>query len=157
MAAMVLLWAGSAQAQKAAPPADPPPAAEPIKVLRVIDDPSTGVRWLLVRDSDHPGGPGRMVVSSENASGARGISATATARGLISPGPAAFDPVIRIGDRLIVEEHTAVADASLEAVALSAANLGAPLDVRLRIGGKRLRALATGPGHATLQALEVRP
>ena len=30
------------------------------ELVREIDDPHTGVRWLLMRNSEHPGGPGVM-------------------------------------------------------------------------------------------------
>jgi hypothetical protein len=59
-------------------------------------------------------------------------------------------PVIRAGDRLIVEEHTAVVDAVLEARALNPAAAGAPLDVRLTMGGNVVRVVAVGPGRAAL-------
>jgi hypothetical protein len=61
-------------------------------------------------------------------------------------------PVIRVGDRLIVEEHTAVVDAVLEARALNPAAVGAPLDVRLTIGGNVVRVVALGSGRAALVA-----
>lgn len=155
MAACTALLVASATAQSAAPaPLAPAPAME---VVRVIDDHATGVRWLLLRDPSHPGGPGRMVRSTEFQGNAPGNSiAAAAAQGGTSLAPAAVHPLIRMGDRLIVEEHSAVADANLEGVALTAANLGSPLEVRLRIGGRTLRALATGPGRATLEP-EVRP
>jgi flagella basal body P-ring formation protein FlgA len=63
---------------------------------------------------------------------------------------AALVAVIRAGDRLIVEENTAVVEARLEAVALGAAAPGSTFNVRLRIGGRVLRAVALGPGRAAL-------
>ena len=67
-------------------------------------------------------------------------------------------PVIRAGDRLIVEEHTAVVEARLEAVALGPAASGSPFQVRLTIGGKVVRAVALGPGRAAFAAeTEARP
>ncbi len=66
--------------------------------------------------------------------------------------------VIRAGDRLIVEEHTARVDAVLEARALTPAALGDAFDVRLTIGGNRVRAIAMGPGRAALQPMTgIRP
>jgi flagella basal body P-ring formation protein FlgA len=60
-------------------------------------------------------------------------------------------PVIFAGDRLVVEEHTARADAVLEARALSSAAPGAAFNARLTVGGRVVRAVALGPGHAALQ------
>jgi flagella basal body P-ring formation protein FlgA len=60
-------------------------------------------------------------------------------------------PVIRSGDRLIVEEHTARVDAVLEARAMNPAAVGGALDVRLTIGGVVVRAVALGPGRAAFQ------
>jgi flagella basal body P-ring formation protein FlgA len=56
--------------------------------------------------------------------------------------------VIRTGDALLVEEHTAVVDARLEAVALESAAKGARFKTRLEIGGKVVRAIAISPGRA---------
>jgi hypothetical protein len=67
-------------------------------------------------------------------------------------------PVIRAGDRLIVEQDTAVIEARLEAIALGAAAVGSSLNVRLRIGGKLLRVVAQAPGRAVIPPeQEVRP
>jgi hypothetical protein len=60
-------------------------------------------------------------------------------------------PVIRAGDRLIVEEHTALVDAVLEARALTPAAPGSAFDARLTVGGRVVRAVALGPGRAALQ------
>ena len=56
--------------------------------------------------------------------------------------------MIRAGDALLVEEHTAVVDARLEAVALESAAKGARFKARLKIGGKVVRAVAISPGRA---------
>jgi hypothetical protein len=64
--------------------------------------------------------------------------------------------VIHAGDRLIVEENTAVVESRLEAVALGPAVVGSPLDARLKVGGKVVRAVALGRGRAAFLA-EARP
>jgi hypothetical protein len=64
-------------------------------------------------------------------------------------------PVIHAGDRLIVEENTRLVEARLAAVAMGPAIAGAPLDVRLTIGGKVMRAVALAPGRAAFES-EVR-
>ena len=51
---------------------------------------------------------------------------------------------------MVVEEHTAVVDARLEAVALGPAAIGSPFEVRLKIGGKVVRVVALAPGRAAL-------
>jgi hypothetical protein len=124
------------------------------KILREIDDPHTGDRWLLLRNGKLPGGPGRLVRVADDRK-KFGSAALQTAG---QPGNAALQPVIRAGDRLIVEEHTARVDALLEARALNPATLGSVLDVRLSVGGKVLRVVALGPGRAALQTeTSVRP
>lgn len=107
------------------------------EVLREIDDPANGCRWLLERDAQHPGGPGRMVLVAGMATGLRESAATQL--------PV---PVIRAGDPLLLEAHTATMDAELEAVALAPAAVGSELEVRLKIGGRVLRAAAVAPGRA---------
>jgi len=118
-----------------------------VEIVREIDDPHTGDRWLLVRDPQHPGGPGRLMLVAAHRNGLRGTNPRVTAE----TDQARFNPVIRAGDRLIVEEHTEIADASLEARALNPAAQGSALDVRLTIGGKVVRAVALAPGRAALQ------
>jgi hypothetical protein len=119
------------------------------EVVREIDDPGTGDRWLLERDPEHPGGPGRLVLTGSGESrprtGERWNAGPETAPGADRTVPL---PVIHAGDHLIVEENTAVVEARLEAVALGTAVSGADLNVRLEIGGKVVRAVALGPGRA---------
>jgi hypothetical protein len=117
------------------------------EVVREIDDPNTGDRWLLVRNEQYPGGPGRLVLIAAH----RIAPAGATQRESGVTGEVQFLPAIRAGDRLIVEEHTARVDAVLEARALNPAAPGAAFDVRLTIGGHVVRAIALGPGRAALQ------
>jgi predicted secreted protein len=56
--------------------------------------------------------------------------------------------VIHTGDALILEENTALVEARLEAVALGPAVSGLAFNVRLKIGGNVVRAVALGPGRA---------
>jgi hypothetical protein len=121
-------------------------------VVREIDDPHTGARWLLMRDPKRPGGPGRMVLAAgmekegqEERAGASSAASEELSRKVRLP-------VIRAGDRLIVEENTAVVEAWLEAVALGPAPSGSPLNARLTIGGKVVRVVALGPGRAAFAA-----
>jgi hypothetical protein len=103
---------------------------------------------MLVRDPVHPGGPGRLLLAPEM-NGLRHDKIAAVPR---VPGPASsfVPPLIRAGDKLIVEEHTAIVDARLEGTALGSAIGGAFLNVRLSIGGKVVRAEAVGPALARL-------
>jgi hypothetical protein len=124
------------------------------EVVREIDDPHTGDRWLLVRSDQNPGGPGRLVLvaAHRKPSGGKAVRAAGETH------EAQVLHVIRAGDRLIVEEHTARVDAVLEARALTPAALGDAFDVRLTIGGNRVRAIAMGPGRAALQPMTgIRP
>jgi hypothetical protein len=116
-------------------------------IVREIDDPHTGKRWLLMRGDNLPGGPGRLVLAAgEHNAAAGGLELLAKQAHEAQP-----LPVIRAGDPLIVEEHTAVADAQLQARALNPAALGSALNVRLAIGGRVVHAVALGPGRAALQ------
>jgi hypothetical protein len=113
-------------------------------IEREIDDPSSGARWLLVRGTDRPGGPGRLVLIPARYSVARSAELGEL------PAGDSYVLVIHAGDTLVVAEHTAIADARLEAVALGPARSGAPLCVRLKLGGRILHAIASGPGRAIL-------
>lgn len=114
-----------------------------------IDDPNSGARWLMYASAN--GGPGRLVlVSSSRGTAPRG---TAQARGVDAP--RLPRPVIRAGDRIVLEEHTPVVDARLEAIALGPAAPGGDLRVRLAIGGRTLAAVAVTAGRALLAPEEV--
>jgi hypothetical protein len=121
-----------------------PPAAaqsEPSQqILRSIDDPAFGVRWLLVSDPNHPGGPGRLVLAD-----LPGHSATPHD---IHPDPLAM--VIRAGDSLTLEDHSGTTDTWLDAVALGPARAGASFLARLTFDGSIVRVVANAPGRATL-------
>jgi len=111
------------------------------EVVRRIDDPGAHGTWLLVRDPEHPAGPGRFLWVAR-----AGRPSDASA---VLP-VQAVKPVILAGDRLVVEEQTPVVDARLAATALNPAVAGEPLRVRLEIGGRIMRAIAIAPGRAQL-------
>jgi hypothetical protein len=119
-------------------------AAQGRVAVRTVDDPATGDRWVLERDREHPEGPGRLVRIEGGAKKSAAPEARATEAA-----------VIHAGDRVLVEEKTAVAEAQLEGVALSAAASGGMLTVRLAVGGRLVRATAIASGHARL-AVEAR-
>ena len=69
----------------------------------------------------------------------------------------AAKPVIHAGESVQVEEHSPVLDASLQAVALSSAASGGVLRVRLRIGGRVLRARAIAAGRVAMEPAGGKP
>jgi len=112
----------------------------PVHIFREIRDPHSGARWLVVSDPNRPGGPGRMVAAKNDVMAMAGSA----------PGKNVSVPVIHPGDRLVVEEHTATTEAYLEAIAVNAAAIGSRVDVRLKIGGRVVSAVAIAPGRAAL-------
>jgi hypothetical protein len=145
-------------AQNAA--ADTPPLEQrPGVVIREIDDSATGDRWLLVRDAVNPGGPGRMVrVEPGKADLANGTERDPARKGAQTSAATPLRPAIHAGDAVIVEEHTSVVDARLEAVALGSAAVGAEFKARLKIGGKVVRVVAKAAGRAEMPpATEAQP
>jgi hypothetical protein len=116
-------------------------AANAGKLIREIDDPNSGDRWLLVRDTSHPGGPGLLLLASS----ARDIV------NRVAPPTEMPAPIIRIGDRVIVEENTTLVNARLEGTAMAPASAGLAFNVRLSIGGQVVRAVAIAPGRAALE------
>ena len=123
------------------------------QVVREIDDPHTGDRWLLVRDDAHPGGPAQLILLPTVKSGEKKYETVPTAQkaNVAEGSPGQFHPVIRAGDRLIVEEHSATVDTYLEAVAMGSATAGTAFSVRLKLGGKLMQAVALGPGRAAMK------
>ncbi len=122
-------------------------AQRPVQALRVLDDPSTGAHWLLVRTAAHPGGPGLLVRAERTNS----VHAAAARLDIQVPPPV----VIRGGDPLVVLDESGVAEASFDAVALGPAAAGKTFRARLRVTGRAVRVIALGPGRARLSALDV--
>jgi hypothetical protein len=154
-----------AQAARAAGPAPVPEfrflVSAPVRIqestaragelLREIDDPNNGDRWLLTSDESHPGGPGMLTLVATariNPAINPDVLRHSTQAALQAATPA---PIIRTGDPVIVEENTPVVEARLEAVAMGPAMAGAPFNVRLTIGGRVVRAVAMTPGRAVFQ------
>lgn len=108
-------------------------------VVREIDDPNTGQRWVLMRDPAHPGGPGALVAEE-----------SVPDHGWLEGAIVQLHPVIRAGDRLTVEQSNVNVKLTLEGVALSPAAPGAQFRVRLGMSGKVVLAVALGPGRAAL-------
>ncbi len=126
------------------------------RAIRVFDDPSTHRRWMLLQDMTHPAAPA-MLASAWGSDGAARSDETYDLR-VTTCVPSAAIPVIHAGDAVLIIEHSSVADAELEAIALGRAAVGEPLKVRLKSGGHILSVIADGPGHATLYAgSEARP
>jgi hypothetical protein len=121
-----------------------------INAVRVIQDPHTSMCWLLKRDPARPGGPGRMILLGRQESSESNSASIAKANAKTSANM--LTPVIRSGDRVVLEENSAIVEARLEAVALGSANMDAELNVRLALGGKILKAKAIGPGRAAFAA-----
>jgi hypothetical protein len=134
------------------------PAAAPTgRVVRTIEDPGTGARWLLICDANDPGGPGRLIAGKNTGTFANTGSLAAggepgknKVHGSTVVHGNTIAAAVRAGDLLIVEEHTATAEAYLQGVAQAAAAVGSLVNVRLKAGGKLVRAVVLGPGRAAL-------
>lgn len=116
------------------------------KMFREITDSNSGTRWILWSDSAHPGGPGYLAPAPLEAR--TEALKNRTDRSDLKVAIAA--PCIHVGDKIVVEEHTAAADVTLEAVAMEPAGMGSRFQARLKFVGKVVGAVALGPGRATL-------
>ena len=117
-----------------------------------IDDPANGDRWLLVRNKENPAGPGRLLRIPKGEQLAE-LPSLGYVRAFARPAAQLVKlppPVIRNGERITVEEHTAVADLQMEALAMGPAQLGARFYARLSVGGSILQVEAIAPGRARL-------
>jgi hypothetical protein len=128
-------------------------------VSREIEDAGTGVRWLLLRNESHPGGPGRLVPAGEDRNA---HSAIGRGKDSVRQRNAAANigqrPIICAGDRLIIRDDSDRVLVQLEGVALAPASVGSLLPVRLHIGGAIVRAVAVRSGQATLWSrMELQP
>ncbi|MGA7857773.1 MAG: hypothetical protein WCA11_07605 [Terracidiphilus sp.] len=144
------------------------PAQEPLAMLKVsrtvptvireIDDPHTGMRWVLLRNPVHPAGPAHvaLVDNGKNEIQIGGARSPDVQRVPASEAPRPL--IVHRGDRLIVEENTATIEARLEAIAMGAAARGGEIQARLKIGGKLVKVVALGAGRAALApVIEVWP
>ncbi len=119
-------------------------AQEKTSLVREIDDRSVGLRWLLMKNSDDPAAPGRLMPVSA-------IVTQSLVRQIEANGSTAHRAlVIRAGDPIVVEEDSSVVRLRLEAVAMMPATVGAALKARLRTGTAQVSVVAIGPGHARL-------
>jgi hypothetical protein len=118
-------------------------------VLREIIDPSTGDRWLLLRDPSRPGAPGQMVLVSGPAR-ARTTESFVDLSMPWMPPPIVLKPIIRGGDPVVVEESTPVVEARFAGTALQPAVEGAQLDVRLKLSGTVIKTVALAPGRTSV-------
>ena len=149
------------RAQTLAVVAAAPPPELTGRILRVIEDPVLNVRWMLVPDLVHPSGPGHLIcVPAESQSSVRcssgwvaSPSGGAPRQGVLERADAHLRLVVRAGDRLQLVTETEVARVRLEAVATESATAGETFRARLVLGGKVVRAVALGPGHATFEPL----
>ena len=115
------------------------------EVVREINDASLGSRWLLVNDTQNPGGPGRMILVPVQKD-ASALLHAAVGRDTKPP------LIVHAGDNIVVEEHFKFVDARLAARALSPATEGAAFNARLAIGGRIVHVTAIAPGRASLAA-----
>ena len=132
----------------------------PMRAVREINDPACGARWFLVPDAAHPGGPGKLilrrtVLRSTKVREPKDLSGALPAD--VPSGPIVPPPtvIIRGGDRLIIEQNTAVLEARFSAVALEPAVRGQLLRARLNVDGKAVWVQALSPGHAALAPVGV--
>ena len=107
-------------------------ASAQARIVREIRDPQTGAHWLVVPSTENPAGPGRMIAAPPE------------------PRSQSKQMVIHNGDTLLVEERTQTVETCLAAVALGPAAMGSEFRVRLKVGGRVLKAVAVAPGRAAL-------
>jgi hypothetical protein len=115
-------------------------------IFREIVDPHSRERWVLLRDVVHPEGPGRLVPTKPEGE----LRAFGKGGEMSEETSAVLAPCIHAGDSVVVEEHTATAEVSVEAIAMEPAATGSLLHVRIKIGDKVLRAVALAPGKVEL-------
>lgn len=113
------------------------------RAMRLIEDPSTHLRWMLMKDAAHPEWPARLEPFA-NTFGAPGSTG-----GTVSL-PSRKVAMIHAGDALTITRHSEVSDVRLEAIALGPAAIGELVRVRLKTSGRVLSVVADGAGRATM-------
>ena len=119
-------------------------------VLRIAADTTSVFRcWILVKGTSVGGGPGKWLEEPFGAC----EPAQSDNRSIVPSSDtkrAGAKPIIRAGERLLVEQNSERVQARLQATALEPAALGAILRVRFRSGGSPVQVVAIAPGHASL-------
>jgi hypothetical protein len=150
---LILVWIALACIASARPQS---PFQKTTRALRSIDD-QGGFCWLLIRDVEHPAGPGRLVGGAKTNDECLATVSDQDGERAASDVRPPLPPAIRGGDALIVEDDSCNAHARLAAVALGPAALGAEFRARLKIGGASIKVVALGPGRAKIATqIEVR-
>ena len=124
----------------------------PQRVLREIEDPATGMRWLLFHNQMIPNGPGRLLAIGAGNPAAlqtKGSAASTGSNPMLRP---PLPVIIRGGDVVTVEEVSALVKLQMEGIALGPAKLGNTLQVRLTVGKHVVSVVALGPGRTRLAA-----
>ncbi len=109
-----------------------------------VEDPALGKTWELVRDCEHPAGPGKLV-AVDRALVKRSNPAYATKT---VPHEDALG--IRIGEAITLVEESSTSRVAIQAIALEPGGLGKRIRVRLVSGHAVLSATVLGPGRAKL-------
>ena len=137
---VLLVSMGVARAQHSGAGTEHSGAAAGGRIVREIKDPHSGAWWRLYANAENPAGPGRLVMAGREE---RGSSFAAQRK--------TNAPAIHAGEKVTVEEHSSAIEAYLEGTALESASIGSPLQVRLRMGGKVVRAVVTASGRVEVQ------
>lgn len=116
------------------------------RVIRSFEDAGTHQSWTVVQDKKQPAAPARLVGAAILPTAGRASAEESGEESL----QMASRLIIHSGDSLIVDEHTAIVDARLQATALGAAAQGERLRVRLKIGDRIVPAIAIEPGRAEI-------
>lgn len=132
----------------------PKPTINEQRNARVIDDCGTGHRWLYLRDSSRPTGPAKLVMIVRDASDDSYSRSCREFNHALVKAERPSIPVIRAGDLIELSEITPGLAVHLQAIALASASVGDPLKVRLKIGRRVLRAVATGSRTAKAEVEE---
>jgi len=145
------------------------PGVEPgTQVSREWVDPCLGSRWQLKVNPAHPSWPGRVMLVDAGGGGssirapkrwlpkADSANARGTVWAALSTPTDLSPPVIRSGDRVVVDQRSKVMQAHFQAVALETAGVGERLRVRISTSGNAqntsrgpvISVQATGVGQA---------
>lgn len=119
------------------------------RAVRLIDDPGTRRRWLLVQQFTRPEAPAMLLPIADGQLCSMLFVAESEWR-LPNANHNRLVPIIRPGDSVLLSEDSPTTEARLEAIAIESAGPGQALTVRLKLGGHLLRAIAVAPGSVLL-------
>lgn len=130
------------------------PAAAAGQLFRSVDDPALNTRWLLLRNPEHPGAPGRMVEAHSGSTSSAPLPGTGHGAAKWQPASSQgkAKEAVLAGEEILLVSESPGSQLALYGRALSAGRAGDAIEVRLDVFQTKVHARLVAPGRAEMLA-----